>query len=126
MIRKCCEPLHTDQVLLALLMQGLDAWFHHTQEEPIPWDYPPPYRHLVQDQSTLGWHQLFNGWWSLKWATLQDQDLQRHFEEVPDPLLSRHKWTASMIIVLWTSFRTLWDLRNGKVHGFDTTAQAWL
>jgi hypothetical protein len=29
-----------------------------------------------------------------------------------------------MIHFLWTSFRTLWDLRNGQVHGNDSSTRA--
>jgi hypothetical protein len=33
-------------------------------------------------------------------------------------------WTSAHIDILWTSFRTLWDSRNGKVHGVDTSTRA--
>jgi hypothetical protein len=104
LLRKCCEPLNTNPVLLSLLMHGLNAWLCR----------------LVNIQSTLGWRQLFNGRWPLDWATAQDRFLSRHFDPVPDSF-SGHKWTTTMIVVLWTTFCTLWDLRNGHVHRIDTT-----
>jgi hypothetical protein len=32
-------------------------------------------------------------------------------------------WTSAHINILWTSFRALWDSRNGKVHGVDTSTR---
>jgi hypothetical protein len=32
-------------------------------------------------------------------------------------------WTSAHIDILWTSFRALWDSRNGKVHGVDTSTR---
>ena len=121
-IRKRGEPLHTDPVLLAILMQGLDAWLRH-QPAPIPSDYPRAYRILVQEQALLGWRQLFNGRWSLQWSQLQDRYLARHFDPIPEPLNGR-KWTTHMITVLWKETRSLWDIRNGRVHGSDSTTRA--
>jgi hypothetical protein len=121
-LQTCCEPLHTDPVLLALLMQGLDNSFHH-QPAPTPQEYPVAYRPLVHEQTTLGWQQLFNGRWSLQWFVLQDRYLSWHFDPVPDPLNSK-KWTTAKIHFLWTSFWTLWELRNGQVYGVNSSTRA--
>jgi hypothetical protein len=102
-------------------MDGLYAWFHH-RHSPLPEAYPAAFRRLVREQTTLGWRQLFNGRWSTEWARLQDRYLLCHFDPIPDKLRGP-KWTLAHIDLLWTHFRKLWDSRNGKVHGVDTSTR---
>jgi hypothetical protein len=120
-IRKRGDTLHTDPVLLDILMAHLHAWFNH-QPSPLPAAYPAAYRRLVREQSNLGWRQLFNGRWSKEWARLQDRYLRRHFAPIPDQLRGS-LWTSTHIELLWTHFRQLWESRNGKVYGIDASTR---
>jgi hypothetical protein len=103
-------------------MESLHGWLHHNPS-PSPATYPAAYQRLVREQNALGWRQLFNGRWSTEWARLQDRYLLRHHDPIPDKLRGQ-LWTSNYIEILWTSFRTLWDSRNGKVHGVDTSTRA--
>jgi hypothetical protein len=77
----------------------------------------------VSEQTNLGWRQLFNGRWSTEWSRLQDRYLLCHYDPIPEKL-SGQLWTTNHIDILWTGFRTLWDSRNGKVHGIDTSTRS--
>jgi hypothetical protein len=120
-IRKQSDTMETDPVLLDILMEGLYAWMHQT-DPPTLAAYPAAYRRLVREQATLGWHQLFNGRWSTKWARLHDRYLIRLIDPIPNNLTGT-KWTSTFIDLLWRRFRTHWDNRNGKVHGIDTSTR---
>ena len=109
-------------VLLDILIHGLDSWLR-SQPEPTTAAYPTASRSLLQEQSTLGWRQLFNGRCSARWGILQDRYLLHHFETIPDQLGSI-KWTTLMIATTWQSVRTLWDLRNGQVYGLDSSSRS--
>ncbi len=121
-LRKRGEPLHTNPVLLDILIQGLDSWLRY-QPEPFPAAYPPAYRSLIREQSVIGWRQILNGRWSTRWAILQDRYLRRHFDPIPAQL-GGTKWVTIMIDTTWHSVRNLWDLRNGKVYGVDSSTRA--
>jgi hypothetical protein len=113
--------METDPVLLDILMESLHAWMHHTTIPP-PAAYPAAYRRLVREQATLGWQQLFNGRWSTEWARLHERYLIRIINPIPCDLTGT-KWTSSFIDLFWKNFRILWDQRNGKVHGIDTSTR---
>jgi hypothetical protein len=68
-LRERGETLHTNPVLLDILIQGLDLWLRH-QPPPSKSAYPAVYQSLIQEQSVLGWCQLLNGRWSRQWATM--------------------------------------------------------
>jgi hypothetical protein len=121
-IRTRGDKLQTDPVLLSILIENLHSWLHHTPPT-LPTAYPAAYRRLVREQTTLGWRQLFNGRWSTEWSRLQDRYLSRYHDPIPEPLCGP-MWTSTHIDILWTSFRKLWDSRNGKVHGVDTSTRA--
>jgi hypothetical protein len=123
-LRKRCDSMHTNPVLLAILIEGLDSWLRQ-QAPPLPSSYPGPYRLLIQEQNALGWRQLFNGRWSSRWATLQDRYLHRHFDPIPDNL-GGSKWLVTIIDTTWHLFRQLWDQRNGQVYGTDSSTRVQL
>jgi hypothetical protein len=77
---------------------------------------------LLQEQLALGWRQIYNGRWSRQWAVMQDRYLARHFDPIPETL-SGAKWVAIMVDTTWKSVRTLWDLRNGRVHGVESSTR---
>jgi hypothetical protein len=123
-LRKRCDSIHTNPVLLDILIQSLDQWMRHLPP-PRPTLYPVAYRKLLREQLQLGWRQIFNGRWSCQWAVMQDRYLIRHFDPIPEPL-SGAKWVVTMIHTTWQSVRTLWDLRNGRVYGVDSSTRAQL
>ena len=46
----------------------------------------------------------------------------RHYDPIPGHLTGI-KWTTTFIDLLWQGFRSLWDARNGKVHGIDSSTR---
>ena len=120
-IRKRSDVIKTDPVLLDVLMTGLHAWLHNNAP-PLSAAYPAAYRRLVREQTTIGWRQLFNGRWSTEWARLHNRFILRHYDPIPSHLKGT-KWTTTFIDLLWQGFRTLWDARNGKVHGVDSSTR---
>jgi hypothetical protein len=103
-------------------MESLHAWLNR-QPPPSPAAYPAAYRRLVREQNILGWRQLFNGRWSTEWTRLQQRYLNRHYDPIPDKFAGTY-WTSAHIDILWRGFRQLWEQRNGKVHGNDTSTRA--
>jgi hypothetical protein len=96
-------------------MTGLHVWLHRAAPPPRPEEYPTVYQWLIQEQSTLGWWQLFNGCLTFEWARLHKWYSVKYFDPLPD----NHKgiiWTLTFIDTLWRSFRQVWDSCNGTIH----------
>jgi hypothetical protein len=104
-------------------MESLHAWLHNNPPPNPATTYPAAYRRLVCEQNTLGWRQLFNTCWSTEWSRLHEQFILRSFDPIPSKM-SGTNWTSTYITLIWTSFRLLWDGRNGKVHGIDTSSRS--
>jgi hypothetical protein len=49
--------------------------------------------------------------------------MTQHFDPIPNQLSGR-KWTSAMIDLFWRSFRRLWDIWNGQVHGVNATTRS--
>ena len=114
--QKVLSYLYTDPILQTILLAGLHAW--QRKQVLIPSHYPVQYRKLIAQQNRIGWRQLFNGRVSRQWSTLQQAHLRKN-----SLLTSRQSgplWTVSVITSLWTSWHTIWEDRNQKVHGHDT------
>ena len=109
------ETEHTAPVLQATLFEGLK-----NEIFDIPPSFSTYHAHedltrLRQEQTILGWGQLFRGRLSQKWAHIQHQFLltlkvDRHF-------YTGDIWARKLINLLWTFTRSLWDARNADRHG---------
>jgi hypothetical protein len=115
-----CESLKTKPILIDILVHGLKRWFKNEIDLPVH-GYPPLYHALINTQNAIGWRQLYNGRMSTEWAVLQGQWLRQNSNE--DKKLSGQLWTAAIIGRIWTSWRTVWEQRNGDVHGRDETTR---
>ena len=111
-----CESLKTRPILVDILVDGLKRWHKNEMELPIA-RYPTTVHALIKSQNAIGWRQLYNGRMSNVWAELQGEWL-RHISN-DDNKLSGQLWTAAILGRVWTSWRVLWDTRNGDVHGRD-------
>jgi hypothetical protein len=69
-LRLTCEKYSTREALVSILIDGLHAWLHYTTINTE--DYPAVLRHLIQEQHSLGWGALLRGFWSSRWAQVQD------------------------------------------------------
>jgi hypothetical protein len=114
-IRKFHEEEHTSPALQDTLFEALNfeifekppAFSHHHDNEAVT--------RLRQEQTMLGWGQLFRGRFSCKWAAIQQSFLltlavdRRYF--------TGDLWVRKLINLLWKFNRTLWDARNLDRHG---------
>jgi hypothetical protein len=70
----------------------------------------------LEEQTHLGWRQIFDGRWSRKWAYLQDQYLWEIGNK--DPKYTGTTWlTAMLISTVWQQLFALWLERNATIHG---------
>jgi hypothetical protein len=49
----------TRPYLVDILLNGIDAWIHETPFDKLK--YPAIYHRLIDEQSSLGWRQIFQG-----------------------------------------------------------------
>jgi hypothetical protein len=70
---------------------------------------------LRQEQTMLGWGQLFRGRFSCRWPNIQQKFL---LTLVVDCRYSTgNLWVHKLINLLWRFMRSLWDARNLDRHG---------
>jgi hypothetical protein len=70
---------------------------------------------LRQEQTLLGWGQLFRGRFSCKWAEIQQSLLMTL--EVDRRYFTGALWVRKLINFLWKFNHTIWDERNADRHG---------
>jgi hypothetical protein len=115
-LRATCENHITRPYLVDILLNGIDAWINE-----IPFDkleYPVLYHRLIDEQSSLGWRQLFQGRMTSEWARLQDQHLKQL--KVTANCHTGTLWTTNIITTIWKEFFTMWNARNTAIHGNDS------
>lgn len=66
----------------------------------------------------IGWLQFCMGRVSLKWASAVTQYTEKPYEGIGE------QWAAALIAALWRYSRSLWQHRNGVVHGASIEEQA--
>jgi hypothetical protein len=70
---------------------------------------------LRQEQTMLGWGQLFRGRFSCRWVDIQQQFLQTLV--VDRRYFTGDLWVRKLINLLWQFIRSLWDAPNLDHHG---------
>jgi hypothetical protein len=118
-LRVTCENHLTRPYLVDILLNGIDAWIHET-----PFDkqtYPAIYHRLIEEQSSLGWRQIFQGRLTSEWARLQDQHLRQI--NVTANCHTGLLWTTNIITTVWKEFFTMWTARNTAIHGNDSASR---
>jgi hypothetical protein len=103
--QKRCKEMHTREMLITILTDGIQAWFNDTPMQPE--NYPPTFHKLIKDQTAIGWRQLFHGRFATEWQRLQNQHLRQN--GIKKITLTGQSWTISMIVQLWREFFDLWD-----------------
>jgi hypothetical protein len=68
-----CKKHSTREALISLLIDGIHVWLNYNAIATV--DYPALLHHLIQEQNSLGWEALLRGFWSSRWAHLQDDHL---------------------------------------------------
>ncbi len=110
--------LHSRLALVDVLLDGLSCWFAN---EHLDCNTNPESLHkLINDQNSIGWHQLFRGRMVTEWAIkLQQKSLWGNGCQTKS--LSGRSWVATVVTTIWTRFFKLWKERNTIVHGVDIT-----
>ena len=116
--RKQCETLRTDPNLQNILIDGLEQWFRESHIDPSK--YPPQFQLLIRQQTAIGWRQIFSGRMSNEWNRLQADHAYRNGKRDQAASLL---WTTNIICSIWKEWFDLWDLRNGVIHGHDSTSR---
>lgn len=116
-LRKQSEKLDTDPILSEILLEGLQTWLNGTNVVLSP-RYSTRYRTLIQQQTKIGWNQLFYGRWAKTWRLLQDEYLTQH-NVSPTRMNHGSAWVQRHIIIIWQACHYAWQSRNADRHGFD-------
>jgi hypothetical protein len=82
--------------------------------------YPSLYSNLIQQQTQIGWHQLFNGRISTKWSQLQDDDLLQ--QGLHNKKTTRQLWATNILSCIWEEWHLVWMTCNAVIHGHDQTS----
>ena len=108
-IRKQCDSMDTDPRLRDTLLQGLESYLEGKHYSPEESQFP----NLVQQQTSLGWHQLLQGRFHLDWNCL-------HKKHSNKPTFDGHfdaNWTVSITHLIWQWAHEYWTIRNATRHG---------
>ena len=90
-----------------------------TNPTSTPAFYPQRFHLLIRQQTAIGWRQIFNGRMSTEWNRLQaDYDFNNRKSDYHTLCL----WTTNIVCNIWNDWYHLWELRNGVIHGHDSTS----
>jgi len=120
-IRKTCDYIDTRPMLMDILLDGMSNWFDGG-DVLEPNLYPPQYHRLINQQNNVGWRQLFSGRMSREWSRLQDDHLC--VSKLAGKTRTGRLWTTTIITAVWKQWDIVWKLRNGVIHGQDSTSRA--
>jgi hypothetical protein len=120
-----CSETNTAPGLKQLLLDIIREWLYCDQAEDFQPDlaHQPPLLHvLIQQQTAIGWRQLFNGRFSEQWRVIQEGHLHRTLSDSTSPTgkITGALWQTKLILFIWKQWRLVWKLRNESLHGKDT------
>ena len=117
-MRKYWQAVNTNENLLSEFLEGLNTWMTpgETAEPPNPND---EFSNAINQQTSIGWRQLFNGRLSIEWSDLQDHRLASQPNH--NDKRTGTTWAVGVISVIWKQWLILWETRNGTVHGHEDT-----
>ena len=106
----------TAEVLIDLLVEGLQSWFDdthlifHSDSEDV--------QRIIEHQEKIGWDQLVMGRWSRTWSLKQTEYADKM--GLPEQGASRGApWASSIIKLIWKHCHQQWLVRNEARHGRD-------
>jgi hypothetical protein len=108
--------LKTDTVLINFMKMTFASILERRPVEP-----PPTFVETAASQASIGWMQLFRGFWSQSWlSTHQSLILLRPGrtpKEQTERLKRQDQWLASVASFVMRQAHQLWILRNNERHG---------
>jgi len=78
-------------------------------------------KRAYNEQSLLGWHVLFRGFWTHSWRLAQEEQFRRYNSR--DPEDTGDRWAARAQLWFYELFDHIWGLRNSIEHGADFEIQ---
>lgn len=111
------QSYHTESDLYALLMHGLLAPTYQSftvEAPPYPNDIGNQHRALYDDQSRIGWSQLFHGRFSQQWAIAYDAHISTL--QVDRRIYTGQIWVRKIITLIWEALHLTWKDRNADLH----------
>ena len=95
-------------LLIYALRSALEDWFQSARDNEVrPILHPTDVRQLVTQQNAIGWRQLFNGRFSVKWAKLQHAYHYKHRTEAGNQRRDGTQWQVKLIVFMWDQWRLL-------------------
>jgi hypothetical protein len=117
-LRITCDKLHTRPNLQLLLLSATEAWLN---DNPADFSiYSSLYSNLIQQQTQIGWRQLFNGRISTKWSRLQDDYLLK--QGLHNKKTTGQLWATNILSCIWEEWHLVWTIHNAVIHGHDQTS----
>jgi hypothetical protein len=118
-LRKTHDDPLVNPYLVDILHDGLHSWLTYTQIDTA--QYPRRYHQLIEEQTAIGWRQLFNGHLSTQWRIRQDNFLRRG--KLQTRVHTGANWALRTLTTIWTAFFKIWKDRNEAIHGHDLKTQ---
>ena len=91
--------------------------FHRGSDQISPSNYPHRYSDLIEQQSLIGWDQLYKARWSQQWSTSQEQ--YNTVCPTTTKKITGHQWVLVLSRTLIDQWLELWEIRNKERHGRD-------
>jgi hypothetical protein len=108
---------HTDPGLKKLILLAIYKWY---QNAPVTSSDVPEHLHALFDQqSTIGWKHLLDGFWVSKWAEIQ----QSYFEWI-GRRNTGERWLSRLIQKMWEISWDMWRQRQHWAKSDNSKASA--
>jgi transposase len=110
--RKRAEDCKTDPKLVHILLAGIRSYFDSCSPPHSKFtDYPPVYRQLAINQTTIGWGHLIRGRIISSWETIQQDYIYRTH---PSTKFEPDAWHRKLLHPMLIDCHILWTIRNGE------------
>jgi len=93
--------------LTALLINGLQTWRNGED--------PPQDSTLAQQQASIGWSHVLDGWLTVEWRVQQDAYWAQWKRRKPS-----RRWITELIKKLWNIAWDMWAHRNRVLHNSES------
>ena len=114
-LRKVMESMDTKESIIETFNSALTEWLDRGAIDYSK--YPSTHQNALFAQHRIGWKHVFTGHLSQEWEKLQG-DLQQE-----QKVMTAANWAATIVTTVMQQVTTLWETRNGELHGGTTTEQ---
>ena len=82
-------------------------------------NFPDNLRSISEQQTSIGWRQIFKGQFSLAWSIYQGRYYSRLDASTRTKVMTDQRWQTNLIKYIWNQWSLLWSMQNQDVHGAD-------